>query len=153
MGTAAFEIAENLRSAASDTLENLAFTEITPREKNILDGDDEDYRGSRISLGTLGTMDLIIGRDLLAEIAVVLFNPPDGNVEPDMLADTLSEILNIIAGRFLEGVFKGKSDFSLGLPEIHLDTRAWNTLPLRTVLVADGGMELAIGMNPEANAA
>jgi CheY-specific phosphatase CheX len=142
------DFTETLRKAASETLETLAFTEINPRDSNQLVGVLQKYRGSRITVGTLGVMDLILGLELLEEIAVVLFNPPTGKVEPEMLDDTVHEILNIIAGRFLESLFNGKSDFALGLPETHLDLKEWNALPMRWVLVTDGDKELAVGINP-----
>jgi CheY-specific phosphatase CheX len=142
------DFTETLRKAASETLETLAFTEINPREANFLTGASQTYRGSRITLGTLGAMDLVLGFDLLEEIAMVLFNPPTGKVDPEMLDDTLHEILNIVGGRFLESLFNGKSDFALGLPETHLDLKEWNSLPMRWVLVADGEKELAVGINP-----
>lgn len=146
MGYAMHEIADSLKAAASETLENLAFTELTSRPVDRIEGPQSKFKGARISLGTMGNLDMVIGLDLLAEIALVLFNPPGGDVEPEMLDDTLNEILNIVAGRFLYGIFQGKSDFALGLPEFHLDMEEWNSLPLRSVMVTDGGLELAVGL-------
>lgn len=147
MDDAAAGISEILKRAACESLENLAFTEVSPRGESRLEAAQDRYAGSRIGLGTMGTLDLVIGRDLLEEIATVLFNPPDG-LSPEVLLDTQMEILNIIAGRFLEGVFRETSDFALGLPESHLDIGEWNSLPVRWVLVAEDGKELAVGMNP-----
>ncbi len=152
MGSSAFDMSALLSMAASETLEALAFTEINPSIESSLQDGEHKYQGARISLGTMGNLDLIIEKDLLEEIAIILFNPPTGEIAPEMLSDTLNEILNIIAGRFLDAVFKGKSDFSLGIPEMHLDVKAWNTLPIKLVLLADAGKQLGVGISPETHA-
>lgn len=151
MGNAAIDISAILKQAASETLEKLAFTEVYPREDPHLQDSCDGFHGSRIELGTLGTMDLIIRKGLLEDIAGVLFNASGDGINGELLKDTHLEILNIIAGRFLEGIFRDNSDFVMGLPKMHLDIAEWNALPVRWVMVGDDGKELAVGLKPTAS--
>ena len=151
MANPTLEISEALKSAAIYSLETLAFTEINPKPESILEKPEKEYLGARISMGTMGNLNLVLSRQLLFDIVEVLLNPPNGDVSEETMNDTLNEILNIIAGRFLESIFKNQSDFALGLPEIHLSVAEWNQLPMRCILAADAGYELAVGIGPETN--
>ena len=139
-------ITEALNQSVCETLENLAFTEVMVAPDTSLNLKPVQCLGTRISLGNLGTMDLVLEKNFLEEIGGILFNAGPEGLEPDALPDTLNEILNIIAGRFLEKLFQGQSDFTMGLPEPHFDLKEWNTLPIRWVFNNDTGTALAFGV-------
>jgi hypothetical protein len=140
-----------LRESACETLENLAFTELEPEPGTGLPARG-DRLGARIGLGPDGSLDVILSRALLAEIAGILFSSDSGSAagEPDagMLSDTLLEIANIIAGRYLEKIYQGRSDFTLGLPAAKEDAEGWDALPVRLSLAAGPGRMLAVGLRP-----
>ncbi len=69
MGTAATDISVILKQAASETLENLAFTEVNPREDSLLQGPPDGYHGSRIDLGTLPLAELNVDPTFNEDIA------------------------------------------------------------------------------------
>jgi hypothetical protein len=147
MGQIALDMAALLKSSATETLENLAFTELDSAPNPTLEQGSARLQGAVIDLGTLGRMELILEQSLLEGVAEVLFNPPPGSLDTETITDTLKEILNIIAGRFLGSLFQGKSDFVMGLPEPHLDVAAWNTLRIRTLLISPEGGFLAVGLD------
>jgi hypothetical protein len=138
-------LADALRDSACETLENLAFTELVPEPSGNLPGSGERVC-ARIGLGPDGRLDLILSKPLLAEIAGILFNLED---EPDAgtLSDTLLEIANIIAGRYLEKRYEGGSDFTMGLPMARPDVDGWEALAVRMVLSAGPGRLLALGLD------
>jgi hypothetical protein len=143
-------LAVTLRTVACETLENLAFTEVAPKPATELREAEGAYLGAKVSLGGLGTMHLFIARELLLEIAEVLYSPGPEGVDESFLPDTLSEILNIIGGRFLEVIHQGKADFGMGLPVRVTDVKPWSRLPVRWLLAAEGNKELGVGIDPDA---
>jgi len=142
------EIKEALNQCACETLENLAFTEVVLAEVASLHLMKDQCLGARISLGPVGTLDLVMEKDFLAEVGGILFNPGPEELAADNLLDTVNEILNIIAGRFLEKWHEGQSDFIMGLPVAHLDLDEWNALPIRWVFANEGKPALAVGLAP-----
>lgn len=153
MGQPAIDLAMTLRSAAAETIENLAFTDLEARPVAEVAADAAGLHGARIDMGTMGRMDLILDGALLNGVAETLYSPPAGGLDPAMVGDTLKEILNIIAGRFLEALFQGKADFVLGLPELHLDVAEWNSHRVRALLADPDGGLLAVGLAPPEHAA
>ncbi|HKP96757.1 MAG TPA: hypothetical protein VJ385_13450 [Fibrobacteria bacterium] len=143
-------LSDILRRVSAETLENLAFTELADSHRTDFAGAADAYRGCRISMGTLGTLNLAVSHDFLTEIAGILFQGADG-LDPSVLTeDALNELANIIAGRFLEALFQGGSDFEMGLPEPHLDGASWAAMPVKCVLQSPEGGEMAVGIAPAA---
>ena len=144
----AIQIDEALNQCACETLENLAFTEILPLDATTLRMNPDQCLGARISLGPVGSLDLILEKGFLAEVGGTLFSVGPEGLEAEALPDTLHEILNIIAGRFLEKLFQNHSDFEMGLPIEHFDPDEWNALPTRRIYANEGKIALAIGLGP-----
>jgi hypothetical protein len=138
-----------LRDSACETLENLAFTELAEEPGAGLPPSGERL-GARIGLGPDGELDLYLTRPLLTEIAAILFNLGEDGIDAATLDDTLLEIANIVAGRYLEKLRGGKSDFVLELPRA-LDAAPdaapdWEAVPLRLSLTSGPGKLLALGI-------
>lgn len=140
-----------LRDAACNTLENLAFTELEPAPAGELPEPGEAILGARIALGADGILDLYVSLAFLREISEVLYSPGPGGLDESFLPDTLAELLNIIAGRFLEALHGGAADFAMGLPVPHDDIRAWSGLPVRLRLTAGDGREIGLGFRPDSS--
>lgn len=134
-----------LRDSACETLENLAFTELAEEPGAALPPQG-DRLGARIGLGADGELDLFLTRSLLTEIAAILFNQGEDGVDPATLDDTLLEIANIVAGRYLEKLRGGKSDFVLELPHALDGAADWDAIPLRLSLASGPGKILALGI-------
>ena len=138
---------EALRESACETLENLAFTELGEEPGAALPPPG-DRLGARIGLGPDGDLEIVLSRSLLADIGAILFNAEADGLDEATLDDTLLEIANIVAGRFLEKRSGGKSDFILGLPRAGAEAADWETLPMRLSLVSGPGRVLALGLRP-----
>jgi hypothetical protein len=136
---------EALRDSACETLENLAFTELAEEPGAALPPPG-DRLGARIGLGPDGELDLFLTRPLLAEIASILFNLGEGDADAATLDDTLLEIANIVAGRYLEKLRGGTSDFLLDLPHALEAAADWEAIPLRLSLASGPGKLLALGV-------
>jgi hypothetical protein len=136
---------EALRDSACETLENLAFTELSEEPGAALPPAGERL-GARIGLGPDGELDLFLTRPLLTEIAAILFNLGEEGVDAATLDDTLLEIANIVAGRYLEKLRGGKSDFILELPRALEGAPDWEAIPLRMSLASGPGKLLALGI-------
>jgi hypothetical protein len=136
---------EALRDSACETLENLAFTELAEEPGAVLPP-PAGRHGARIGLGADGELDLFLTRPLLAEIAALLFNLGEGDVDAATLDDTLLEIANIVAGRYLEKLRGGASDFLLDLPHALEAAEDWEAIPLRLSLSSGPGKLMALGI-------
>jgi CheY-specific phosphatase CheX len=141
-----------LRESACETLENLAFTELAPEPEARLP-EARERLCACIGLGHDGSLDVVLSRPLLSEIASILFNLDAGEIDASTLDDTLMEIANIIAGRYLEKVHEGSSDFILGLPRVCADAVGWEALPVRLSLASGPDRLLALGLRAESGAA
>ena len=140
------QIMEALNQSTCETLENLAFTELVSTAEAALSLAPDACLGARIPLGEEGTLDLILEKRFLGEVGGTLFSAGPESLGREALADTLNEILNIIAGRFLEKLHQGASDFKMGLPSEHADFREWNALPLRQVFSVEGAQVMGVGL-------
>lgn len=138
---------EALRESACETLENLAFTELIEEPGAALPPSG-DRLGARIGLGPDGEMEFFLSRSLLSEIAAILFNLDEEGLDAALLNDTLLEVANIIAGRYLEKRRAGRSDFAMGLPGAGGDAADWEALSLRMSLSSGPGKVLAVGLRP-----
>lgn len=104
--------------AAAETLENMAFVEVTPIRSCSLDQDAELMVVSLLMHDPVpGEFRLSMPRDLLLQIAETLYSMPLEELEELQLEDTLAELLNTLAGKFLNRVIPGEV-YRLGLPEI-----------------------------------
>jgi CheY-specific phosphatase CheX len=101
-------------------------------------------------LGADGHLAIALSRPLLAGIASILFGLEEDGLDEPTLSDTLLEIANIIAGRFLQKVHGARSDFILGLPSAFGDEAAWDRFPVRLAFSAGPGRALAVGLSPGA---
>ena len=107
-----------IKQSVSDTLEKLVFMEVTETEEEVeftsapltaVLALHEPYRGE---------IRVTFPRDLLAKMAETLFWLPEQGVTDRILKDVLAELLNTVAGRFLDSFLPQQQKFRIGLPEL-----------------------------------
>jgi hypothetical protein len=140
---------DTLQEVVCATLENLAFTEMRLKPQPEFGQGPESYLGAGVPLGKSAVLEIFASRELLLEIASVLYSPGPEGLDPGCLPDTLAEVLNIIGGRFLEAIVGGRSDFTMGLPRPVESREGWTASPVRMILVTESGQELAVSLDPD----
>lgn len=108
---------EALLTAVVDTFENLAFMEAEAATNGSL-SDDHIRCRLAIKAPTEGQLELRIGKDLAKRIAGTVWSMQQDDIDEQMLRDTVAEILNTLAGRFMKNIVPEDRTFELGLPEI-----------------------------------
>ncbi len=110
-----------LRESFEVTIETMAFEQAFP-----LDETPDDWQNTNCIHTTIhieepleGTLILIASKQCAEEIAMNIVGPPedDSPIGDSMIADTLGEIMNTVAGRLMQKLLEGSSDFTLSLPE------------------------------------
>jgi hypothetical protein len=105
-------------SAVVETLENMAFMEVLAvDEKNRLPGIDESISVRQQILAPVqGDFHLLMPRALAAMIAATIFTVAMTEVSEQHLEDVATELLNTIAGKFLNDFLPTDATYKLGLP-------------------------------------
>lgn len=112
------EIDKAIVLAVTETLENLAFMEAFPVQEELAPGELEMTAALLLYEPHQGEIRIIFPRRLLVTIAETLGGLADASVSDGPLKDVLAEILNTIAGRFLEELLPKDQTFRIGLPEV-----------------------------------
>jgi hypothetical protein len=112
------EIDDAVLRVVTDTLENLAFMEAFPVQEDISPGQPEMTAALLFHEPHQGEIRITCPRSLLVSITETLCGLPEEGVSNGLLKDVLAEILNTIAGRFLEELLPDDQTFRIGLPEL-----------------------------------
>lgn len=121
-----------MHMAVAETLENMAFMEVVPTVKAINLDEDEMLMTSLLMHDPVqGEFRMVMPRGLLLRITEALFSLPVEEMTEQLATDTLLELLNTIAGQFLNAIFPGQV-YKLGLPVVEkvgdVDMEATDTL-------------------------
>jgi CheY-specific phosphatase CheX len=110
-----------INHAVIDTLENMAFIEVTPAEAP----NTAPVTGSFMTVSLLihdplqGEMRMTMPQKMVAQITETVYSMPVEELSEQTLNDNLGEIINIIAGRFMTEMLTEGEMFQLGLPELN----------------------------------
>ncbi len=112
------DFARALAGAVTETFENMAFMEALPSTgSDLLCPDDQPLCVILPILGPAqGELSLRAPNALLRKVAAVLFRCPEEVIEQLQLLDIAAELLNTLAGRFLNRLLSRDQIFQLGLP-------------------------------------
>ena len=105
---------EDLRSIATDALEQLAFVMVTPTE--AADGADCRHATISYSGAASGTVTLSTTMGFLRELAAGLLGEEPEDVNPEDAEGALLELGNIIGGSVIERLGATDERYMLGLP-------------------------------------
>jgi len=124
-----------MRNSVVDTLEQMAFLEISTGENSSAPATVKDGRTVSLLIHdpVQGELRLCMSKPLLVRITEILYNISENEITDQMLNDNLAEIINIIAGRFMNEMVDDGQAFRLGLPELDpedlfesgLESREW----------------------------
>jgi CheY-specific phosphatase CheX len=114
---------EALVTAVLETFENLAFMEPEYRpEKTERIFVEALCCNLPIRAPLQGDMEIAMNKDLAALIAGTIWSVQKTAVDEQMCKDTVAELLNTIAGRFMKAIVPEDQVFELGLPKMSLCT-------------------------------
>jgi len=109
---------EALVTAVAETFENLAFME--PEYSP-----DKEFAAAvtygcslAIHAPLQSTMQIVMDEELGKVITSTVWSRQKESVDEQMCRDTLAELLNTIAGRFMKALLPADQTFQLGLPEV-----------------------------------
>jgi CheY-specific phosphatase CheX len=110
-----------LFQAVSSTLENMAFEQADrPQADSPPYKSENDNIWARLPIlkPTTGEISLQISLEYAQKLAQSLFEGSDNITNDELVKDTLAEVLNTIAGRFMTQLIPAKDEFELGLPRV-----------------------------------
>ncbi|MEZ7891441.1 MAG: hypothetical protein QMC67_06810 [Candidatus Wallbacteria bacterium] len=114
---------EILKESVIDAIESLAFVQLIENtESLVLKLINETNRQTMLSVyqsvnNQYYLFILTISPKLLKDIIINIFGlDPDTPITPEMEKDTISELLNTIAGKFMRNITPETDIFQLGLP-------------------------------------
>jgi len=114
------EIVEALQEAVAETMESIAFMEAFPLEESPADTAPGDLLGSWIEVKNpvqVG-LTLLVPPELAMDITRSIYGVDEDVMFSGVEArDTLAELVNIVAGRFMSKITPADLTFELGLPE------------------------------------
>lgn len=117
------DLLDLLVDATAETIENMAFMEISKTDKVT----PYDEHLVRLRLEILinkpfaGEIRLILPMDLAIQFTKNMYNLTEEEITEDLMQDVLGELINIIAGRLMADLIPGDQTFELGLPLIGPD--------------------------------
>jgi hypothetical protein len=120
-----------VEKAVVDTLENMSFLEVLKAE-----GDDSLTSSAVESIAVKqqvldpvqAEFYLLMPRDLIITIAQMIFTMPREEVSEQQTEDVATELLNTIAGRFLNVFLPTDKSYKLGLPVVQTIADAEQTI-------------------------
>jgi len=135
-----------MHKAVAETIENMAFLEALPSQEPPPVEEGEMLRASLLMHDPVqGEFLLLMPRNLLLGIAEALFGLPVEELTEQLADDALLELLNTVAGQFLNEVIPGQV-YRLGLPEIEpsSDEPLGNSEIVWHFLIDDEGFSVAV---------
>ncbi len=120
MAITAEQIDHSMTLAVVETLENLAFLEVYPAKEDSPELQETDALTASLLIHDplQGELRLLMPQALASGICETVYNMSAEDLSAQMVNDTFAEIINIIAGRFMNEVLPGEQVYRLGLPEI-----------------------------------
>ena len=112
---------EALKACVADTLENIAFQEISSLASNPLpQAVLRSFRQGRINIYSpwQGTFVITLSPSLLKILTANIYGLDPETSESSMEEDTLAELLNTIAGAWMRAITDHNHPYELGLPDI-----------------------------------
>lgn len=123
-----------IQHAVIETLENLAFVEVTP----VTSPEATPVAGPFMTVSLLihdpiqGEVRMTMPHKLVALITETVYSMPAEELSEQMLSDNFAEVINIIAGRFMTEMLTEGEIFQLGLPELNPTEDIDPSIPSRT---------------------
>ncbi|MBN2711841.1 MAG: chemotaxis protein CheX [Planctomycetes bacterium] len=111
-------MAEAVLEATSETLENMAFMEAVMAECRLDDFADQVFCWSAVPVlePVKGTVTLMMSKSLAAMLTSAIMGLFDEEPEDTIICDSLAEVANTIAGRFVAMISPDDVTFKLGVP-------------------------------------
>jgi hypothetical protein len=118
MGNGTVSAAEALSAVVVETLEKQAFLEPCPAPAGRELAEGEEHLWSRVELEDPpgGEILLVMPAALVRAIAGLACGGSDAPGEEELLGDTVGELLNTMAGGFMERMVPGNRAFTIGFP-------------------------------------
>lgn len=113
------KLEQDIYNALATTLENMAFMEISQEIDEAVRYPSEEMIVSRLLIHDplQGELHLAMPKPLLRKIASSVYIMPAEEISDPMLLDMLCELINTVAGLFLNAYLPEDQTYSLGLPE------------------------------------
>lgn len=110
---------QEIYSAIATTLENMAFMEVGTEVEEAVRYSAEEFFASRLLIHdpVPGELYLLMPKALLGKIASSVYIMPVEELSEQMLLDLLGELINTVAGLFLNAHLPESQTYKLGLPE------------------------------------
>jgi hypothetical protein len=136
-------LANALESAISRTMESMTFEEVTVMQDQrevpvFIAPEDVLWANLPIKSPFRGHLLLEVPVDYGLMLADKVYGVTDEKMSDSAIRDALAEILNTLAGRFLEQIVPHDQVFQLGLPTAGCGELTVNTAPVRTIIVNVG---------------
>jgi CheY-specific phosphatase CheX len=109
-----------IRSAVADTFEKMAFIEALPAEEGstgLADGAEVCQASIEVPRPVKWVIELRMPAELAREVASSAFGSMD-EMSPEVVNDSVAELLNVLAGTILRLHYPNMEIFELGLPAI-----------------------------------
>ena len=132
--------------AVKDTLENMVFMEAFP----VTDGSQLPDEPPCLVAHLLihdplqGELHLIMPRLLAEKISQTIYGLPEEELTEQIINDTFAEVINVIAGRFMNEFLPKQQLYRLGLPELHPADVKDPELPHKEWLLTADGMKFLV---------
>jgi CheY-specific phosphatase CheX len=114
-------ISSALLAAVTDTLEGMAFIQadlMQESEASFPGLENLQWVALPIFKPYQGDIVIEFPIELGKQIAEALYGPEDSCAEETVVSDTLAELLNTLAGRFMKELLEPDRDFELGFPTV-----------------------------------
>lgn len=113
------KLEQDISNALATTLENMAFLEVSQEVGEAVTYPEEEMLVSRLLIHDplQGELYLLMPKPLLRKIASSVYIMPAEEISDQMLLDMLCELINTVAGLFLNAYLPEDQTYSLGLPE------------------------------------
>ncbi|MCD4687978.1 MAG: chemotaxis protein CheX [Desulfuromonadaceae bacterium] len=113
------KLEQDVCRAIATTLENMAFMEVSQEVEGAKRYPAEEMAVTRLLVHdpVQGELYLLMPKPLLAKIVSSVYIMPEEELSEQMLLDMLGELINTVAGLFLNAYLPEDQTYSLGLPE------------------------------------
>ncbi|OEU61043.1 MAG: hypothetical protein BA870_00205 [Desulfuromonadales bacterium C00003094] len=113
------KLEQDMYRAIATTLENMAFLQVCQEVEEARRYPSEEMAVSRLLIHDpiQGELFLLMPKPLLSKIVSSVYIMPEEELSEQMLLDMLCELINTVAGLFLNAHLPEDQTYSLGLPE------------------------------------